>query len=34
MTQIAKNAKHPYHIIHTDDQSSVYGWVDADKVSK
>lgn len=34
VTQIAKNAKHPYHIIHTDDQSSVYGWVDADKVSK
>lgn len=34
VTQIAKNAKHPYHIIHTNGQSSVYGWVDADKVSK
>lgn len=34
VTQIAKNAKHPYHIIHTNGRSSVYGWVDADKVSK
>ena len=27
-------AKHPYHIIHTDSQSSVYGWVDSNKISK
>jgi hypothetical protein len=23
------NGKHPYHLVHTDKQSSVYGWVDA-----
>ena len=34
VTAICKGAKHPYHIIHTNSQSSVYGWVDADKVSK
>ncbi len=34
VTQIAKGAKHPYHIVHTNSQSDVYGWVDADKVSK
>ena len=34
VTAICKGAKHPYHIIHTNGQSSVYGWVDADKVSK
>ena len=34
VTRIVKNAKHPYHIVHTNGQSSVYGWVDADKVSK
>lgn len=34
VTAISKGAKHPYHIIHTDRQSSVYGWVDADKVKK
>lgn len=28
------NGKHPYHIIHTDSQSSVYGWVDSNKISK
>lgn len=34
VTAISKGAKHPYHVIHTDSKSSVYGWVDADKVSK
>lgn len=34
VTAISKGAKHPYHIIHTDKQSTVYGWVDADSVSK
>lgn len=29
-----KNAKHPYHVIHTDSQSTVYGWVDASQLSK
>ena len=28
ITLIAKGAKHPYHLIHTDGQSRVYGWVD------
>ena len=34
ITAIAKgkNAKHPYHIIHTDKQSTVYGWVDASQI--
>lgn len=32
VTAIAKGAKHPYHLVHTDKQSTVYGWVDADKV--
>lgn len=34
ITAKSEKAKHPYHIIHTDSQSSVYGWVDADKISK
>lgn len=34
VTAISKNAKHPYHIIHTTSASTVYGWVDADKISK
>lgn len=28
----SKNAKHPYHVIHTDKQSTVYGWVDASQI--
>lgn len=34
ITAIAKgkNAKHPYHIIHTDKQSTVYGWVNASQI--
>lgn len=34
VTAIAKGSNHPYHIIHTTKKSTVYGWVDADKVSK
>jgi hypothetical protein len=34
VTNIAKGAKHPYHIIRLNSKvSSVYGWVDADTVS-
>lgn len=29
ITLIAAGAKHPYHLIHTDGQSRVYGWVDS-----
>lgn len=29
VTLVAKGAKHPYHLIHTDKTSTVYGWVDA-----
>lgn len=28
ITLIAKGSKHPYHLIHTDSSSTVYGWVD------
>lgn len=28
------NGKHPYHVVHTDNQSAVYGWVDASSLSK
>lgn len=28
ITKIANNAKHPYHLIHTNKKSNVYGWVD------
>lgn len=28
ITLIAKGAKHPYHLIHTDSSTRVYGWVD------
>lgn len=28
------NGKHPYHLIHTDKTTSVYGWVDANLVTK
>jgi len=34
ITIIAKGAKHPYHVIHTDRQSTVYGWVDTNQISK
>ena len=29
VTAVSKTGKHPYHIIHTDNTSNVYGWVDA-----
>ncbi len=34
VTRIAKGKPHPFHVVHTDKQSTVYGWVDADKVTK
>lgn len=34
ITIIAKGAPHPYHVIHTDSQSTVYGWVDGSNLSK
>ena len=36
VTMVSKNAntKHPYHVVHTDNKSSVYGWVDANKLQK
>lgn len=29
ITNISENAAHPYHLIHTDSASNVYGWVNA-----
>lgn len=29
ITAISAGAKHPYHIVHIDNQTTVYGWVDA-----
>lgn len=29
ITRIAAGARHPYHLIHVDDSTNVYGWVDA-----
>lgn len=34
VTLHAPGAKHPWHIIHTDNQSRVYGWVDDSSISK
>lgn len=34
VTSINKTGAHPYHLKHTGDGCTVYGWVDADKVSK
>lgn len=34
VTMICQGAKHPYHIVHTTNASTVWGWVDADKVVK
>ena len=34
ITLIAKGAKHPYHLIHTDSSTRVYGWVDKDSFQK
>lgn len=33
ITADSANAKHPYHVIHTDATSNVYGWVDANAIS-
>lgn len=33
ITAISTGAKHPYHIIHTDSTSNVYGWVDEADIS-
>lgn len=33
ITAISSGAKHPYHVIHTDGTSNVYGWVDAADIS-
>jgi hypothetical protein len=32
ITKYVKGAKHPYHVIHTDNSSTVYGWVNADRI--
>lgn len=32
VTNISKNAKHPYHLVHTTNESNVYGWVDASTI--
>lgn len=29
ITAVSAGAKHPYHLVHTDNTSTVYGWVDA-----
>ena len=34
ITHFSEGKKHPYHIIHTDKTSNVYGWVDADTVTR
>lgn len=36
ITMISNNSNtlHPYHLIHTDNKSSVYGWVDKNKIEK
>lgn len=33
ITNIYSKGKHPYHLIHTDHQSSVYGWVDTNLIA-
>lgn len=33
VTAVAPSGKHPYHLIHTDGTSTVYGWVDAADIS-
>lgn len=32
VTAISKGSRHPYHLVHTDSTSTVYGWVDAEDV--
>nr|DAL85215.1 MAG TPA: PGRP protein [Caudoviricetes sp.] len=33
LTAISTGAKHPYHVIHTDGSSAVYGWVDENSLA-
>ncbi len=33
ITRIAAGAKHPYHLVHIDDTTNVYGWVNAANIS-
>ncbi|MCM1104504.1 MAG: phage tail tip lysozyme [Clostridium sp.] len=32
ITAISTGAKHPYHVVHTDSTSNVYGWVDMEDI--
>lgn len=34
VTRFLEGRKHPYHVIHTDGTSNVYGWVDEEAVQK
>lgn len=34
VTAVSKGKPHPYHLVHTGKGCTVYGWVDADKVTK
>ena len=34
ITQIYTKGKHPYHLVHADGGSTVYGWVDRDSFTK
>lgn len=34
VTAISKGSRHPYHLVHTDSTSTVYGWVDAEDVAE
>lgn len=34
VTSISSSSKHPYHLIHTDSQSKVYGWVDKTSIKE
>lgn len=34
VTNIANGAIHPFHIIHTNSESNVYGWVDSNNITK
>lgn len=33
ITAISKGGKHPYHVVHVNSSSNVYGWVDANTIS-
>lgn len=33
ITTISEGAAHPYHVVHTDNESNVYGWVNSENVS-